>query len=117
MLFLFARDSVENTDSSFFKVKVTGAIRMPTVKSLMFMLLFPILLVAKPAVEEAGEGDIPRFSIPADGLYRGGQPTARGFQFWKDKGIRPIINLRAEDNFEAKTVEKIKNELHPNICR
>src|ERR1700733_8513648 len=72
-----------------------------------FLLLFPAILAAGPLAEEPGEGDLPRFTILADGLYRGGQPTARGFQFLKEKGIRTIINLRAEDNAEAKIVQKL----------
>jgi tyrosine-protein phosphatase SIW14 len=40
-------------------------------------------------------------------LYRGGQPTAQGFQFLKEAGIKSIINLRAEDNSEMELVEKL----------
>src|SRR2546425_12085619 len=71
------------------------------------LLLFPAIARTSPLKEEPGEGDIPRFSILRDGLYRGGQPTAKGFQFLKEKGIKTVINLRAEDNAEAKTVEKL----------
>ena len=72
-----------------------------------FLLLFPTIVASSPRLEEAGEGDIPRFAILAEGLYRGGQPTAKGFQFLKEKGVKTVINLRAEDNAEAKTIEKL----------
>ena len=72
-----------------------------------FSLLFSTLAAAGPLAEEAGEGDIPRFSILTEGLYRGGQPTAKGFQFLKEKGIKTVINLRAEDDAEKNIVEKL----------
>ena len=74
---------------------------------LAFLMIFPTLGVAKPAGEAAPEGDVPRFSILAEGLYRGGQPTAAGFQFLKEKGVKTIINLRAEDNTESKIVQAL----------
>jgi len=43
----------------------------------------------------------------AHGLYRGGQPTTAGFQFLKEMGVKTIINLRAEDNTESKTVQAL----------
>jgi protein tyrosine/serine phosphatase len=78
-----------------------------------FFVLFPTLLAPRPPAEEPGEGDIPRFGILSEGLYRGGQPTAQGFQFLKQKGIRTIINFRAEDNSE----EPIVQELRMNYIR
>jgi protein tyrosine/serine phosphatase len=71
------------------------------------LLVFPVVAAAGQFAEEAGEGDIPRFSILGEKLYRGGQPTEKGFQFLKEKGIKTIINLRAEDDSEAKIVEKL----------
>jgi protein tyrosine/serine phosphatase len=105
MFFLFILSNVENTDS--FDFITEGATQIPMIRLFGFMLLFPLLVAAKPANEEAGEGDIPRFTILSDGLYRGGQPSNQGFQFLKEKGIKTIINLRAEDNTEAKTVQKL----------
>src|SRR5262244_4131259 len=72
-----------------------------------FLFLFPMMLIAGPMQEAPEEGDIPRFGILAEGLYRGGQPTQKGFQFLKQKGIKTIINLRAEDNSEQALVEKL----------
>jgi protein tyrosine/serine phosphatase len=75
--------------------------------------IFCLLLLVVPAVapsllaEEPGEGDIPRFAVLKEGLYRGGQPTATGFQFLKEKGIKTVVNLRAEDDSEKKIVEKL----------
>src|SRR5438046_1425637 len=72
-----------------------------------FLLLLPGIVAARPAVEEPGEGDIPRFAILGEKLYRGGQPTEKGFQFLKEKGVKTIINLRGEDNSEERLVEKL----------
>src|SRR5579862_9884420 len=74
---------------------------------LAFLLLFPSVLAAKPARANIAEGDIARFSSLSDGLFRGGQPTASGFRFLKEKGIKTVINLRAEDNRESKLVESL----------
>jgi protein tyrosine/serine phosphatase len=66
------------------------------------------VVVAVSAVAQSPEeGDIPRFGILVDGLYRGGQPSEKGFQFLKEKGIKTIINLRAEDNREEAMVLKL----------
>jgi protein tyrosine/serine phosphatase len=72
-----------------------------------FLVLFPAIAMAAGAANQPANGDIPRFGILTDGLYRGGQPTSKGFQFLKDKGVKTIINLRKEDNSEAKVVEKL----------
>ena len=75
------------------------------IRFLAFFLLFP---AAVPTKREPGaDGNIARFSSVADGLYRGGQPTAEGFQFLKEKGIKTIINLRAEDNRESEVVQAL----------
>jgi protein tyrosine/serine phosphatase len=72
---------------------------------LAFLLLFPTVLAARPTRQNASGGNIARFSTLSDGLYRGGQPTADGFRFLKEKGIKTVINLRAEDNRESNVVE------------
>jgi protein tyrosine/serine phosphatase len=72
-----------------------------------FLVLFSAIAAARPPAEVRNKGDVPRFLVVGDGLYRGGQPSATGFQTLKDKGIKTIINLRAEDNSEAKLVEKL----------
>jgi protein tyrosine/serine phosphatase len=70
-------------------------------------LLLPLFL-AETAPQPEEEGDLPRFSIlMMDGVYRGGQPTAQGFQFLSEKGIKTIINLRAENNSESKLVQEL----------
>jgi protein tyrosine phosphatase (PTP) superfamily phosphohydrolase (DUF442 family) len=76
------------------------------IRFLTFFLLFTTSVMAK-AVRRLTEGDIVRFSSLADGLYRGGQPTAGGFRFLKEKGIKTIINLRAEDNQESEMVQAL----------
>jgi protein tyrosine/serine phosphatase len=72
-----------------------------------FLLLFLAIAAAGSLAETPETGEIPRFSILADGLFRGGQPTDKGFLFLKEKGIKTIINLRAEDNSEEAAVEKL----------
>jgi protein tyrosine/serine phosphatase len=74
---------------------------------IVFALLLPMLAAASTEAEAPNKGDIPRFSAIADGLYRGGQPTEKGFRYLKDRGIKTIINLRAEDNSEKAIVEKL----------
>jgi protein tyrosine/serine phosphatase len=75
---------------------------------LIGLLLFAQTIhTAKPVEDGSGAGNIPRFSLIAAGLYRGGQPNELGFRYLKEKGIKTVINLRAEDNSEAKTVEKL----------
>ena len=64
------------------------------------------MLVARPLTDLPRGIEIPRFSMVAEGLYRGGQPDAKGFEFLKQSGIKTIINLRIE-NEEAGVVEKL----------
>jgi protein tyrosine phosphatase (PTP) superfamily phosphohydrolase (DUF442 family) len=77
------------------------------------MIRFSVLLLlaaglAAPSLLSASfsHGEIPRFMMMADGLYRGGQPSERGFQLLKEKGIRTVINLRME-NDESGVVEQL----------
>jgi protein tyrosine/serine phosphatase len=72
-----------------------------------FLFLFPMMLIAGPMEEDPEEGNIPRFGILVDGLYRGGQPTEKGFHSLKEKGVKTVINLRAEDNSEEPIVENL----------
>lgn len=71
----------------------------------VFVLLSFFLFAMMRESEE--QGDLPRLSILKDGVYRGGQPTAKGFQFLSQKGIKTIINLRAEDNSESTLVQQL----------
>jgi protein tyrosine/serine phosphatase len=72
-----------------------------------FLFLISMMLTAGPMEEGPKEGDIPRFGMLAEGLYRGGQPTEKGFRLLKEKGVKTVINLRAEDNSEEPLVEKL----------
>jgi protein tyrosine/serine phosphatase len=71
------------------------------------LFLFPVVAIARPLEDAPKEGDLPRFAVLSDGLYRGGQPTEKGFRFLKEKGVKTVINLRAEDDSEAAIVEKL----------
>jgi protein tyrosine phosphatase (PTP) superfamily phosphohydrolase (DUF442 family) len=68
------------------------------------LLLILVFLIATGRQGEEG-GDLPHFSMLMQGLYRGGQPTTRGFQFLNEIGIKTVINLRAEDNSESGVVQ------------
>src|SRR5262245_59762907 len=105
MFFPFERASIEDTFSSQSRNK--SAHQIPMLRFIGFLVLFPAIAIAAGAADRPSGGDIPRFGILTDGLYRGGQPISKGFQFLKDKGIKTIINLRKEDNSEAKVVEKL----------
>jgi protein tyrosine phosphatase (PTP) superfamily phosphohydrolase (DUF442 family) len=105
MFFPFERASVKDTSSSESSIK--GAHQIPMRCLIGFLVLFPTIAMAAGAADQPNGGDIPRFGVLTDGLYRGGQPTTKGFQFLKDKGIKTIINLRKENNSEAKVVEKL----------
>jgi tyrosine-protein phosphatase SIW14 len=74
------------------------------IASLLLLVAVPAIFAAPPA-EIPSNGNIPRFSMVADGLYRGGQPTEKGFQLLKQRGIKTVINLRMEYD-EAGVVQK-----------
>ena len=67
-------------------------------RSVCLSLIFLPALLAAAGREFPSANDIPRFQSVADGLYRGGQPNRNGFEFLKDKGIKTVINLRAESD-------------------
>lgn len=72
------------------------------------LILLPAMLMAQPLTEPSSESEtnIPRFLMIAEGLYRGGQPDKRGFEFLKQKGIKTVINFRSE-NDEAPLVKEL----------
>jgi protein tyrosine phosphatase (PTP) superfamily phosphohydrolase (DUF442 family) len=77
-----------------------------------FLVLFPSLAAARPLSAVPAGGEIPRFFMMADGLYRGGQPSEKGFDLLKQKGIRTVINLRME-NDESALVQRLgMNYIH-----
>ena|ERR1051326_1914915 len=69
--------------------------RLSRLIALLVLLLTTALCTSAPA-ETAASKDIPRFIKVADGLYRGGQPTEKGFQLLKQRGIKTVVNLRME---------------------
>jgi len=71
-----------------------------------FLVLFPTMLLASAPAELSSNGEIPRFIQVSDGLFRGGQPTEKGFQLLKQRGIKTVINLRME-NDESAIVQKL----------
>ena len=55
-------------------------------------------VAADPA--EVSERDLAAFREVAGGLYRAGQPTPKGFALLKRRGIKTVINLRAQNDEE-----------------
>jgi protein tyrosine/serine phosphatase len=72
---------------------------------LIVVLLLILVFFIAMGRQTGEEGDLPRFSMLTQGLYRGGQPTTKGFQFLNEIGVKTIINLRAEDNSESGVVQ------------
>ena len=58
----------------------------------------PVTLAASSTPDLPAGVSIARFSIVADGIYRGGQPNEKGFAFLKEQGVKTIINLRSKDD-------------------
>src|SRR5207249_7887746 len=71
-----------------------------------FLILFPTMLLAGKPGALPSDGEIPRFIQVSDGLFRGGQPTQKGFELLKQRGIKTVINFRME-NDESAAVEKL----------
>jgi tyrosine-protein phosphatase SIW14 len=72
-----------------------------------FLMLFPTILFGGMAGELPSNGEIPRFMQVSDGLFRGGQPTQKGFELLRQRGIKTVINLRMENNDESGIVQKL----------
>jgi protein tyrosine phosphatase (PTP) superfamily phosphohydrolase (DUF442 family) len=71
-----------------------------------FLVIFPVMLEAPRALQLPKDVRISRFSMLAQGVYRGGQPDEKGFAFLKEQGVQTVINLRAEDD-EGPLVKKL----------
>jgi tyrosine-protein phosphatase SIW14 len=52
--------------------------------------------------------DLPHYFVVDDLLHRGAQPTERGFELLKEKGIKTIVNLRDEHYMQRSEAELIK---------
>lgn len=50
-------------------------------------------------LSEISEYEVPNFCAVAPGVYRGGQPSERGFLRLKQLGVRTILNLRDEQHY------------------
>jgi len=69
-------------------------------------MIFPVMFEAPRALQLPKNVRISRFSMLAEGIYRGGQPDEKGFAFLMEQRIQTIINLRAEDD-EGPMVKKL----------
>ena len=74
-----------------------------------FLMLFPALVFGENALSTK---EIPRFQKVADGLYRGGQPNRKGFDFLKNTGVKTVINLTEENDEEATVKALGLNYIH-----
>jgi protein tyrosine/serine phosphatase len=80
-------------------------------RSLILLLALPVAfwVVGRATLGEdvaVSHATISRFQQVAPGLYRGGQPSAPGFEFLKRKGVKTVINLRKEHD-EKELVERL----------
>lgn len=70
--------------------------------SLTLSFAFAVALLVQPAADfsqsAAHSKDLPNFYKVNDALYRGGQPTEKGFEELKRMGIDTIIDLRDDDS-------------------
>ena len=64
------------------------------------------MLVTAAGSDIPTSSNIPRFQMLSNGLFRGGQPDKKGFEFLKQKGVRTVVNLRTE-NDEEPIVKKL----------
>ena len=81
----------------------------------LLLLFLSGSLLGRASREIPFDGEIPRFFAIDDGLYRGGQPTEKGFELLKQLGIKTVVNLRADDR-ESQIVESLgMNYVHVPI--
>jgi tyrosine-protein phosphatase SIW14 len=75
------------------------SMRRPTVATLAVLLAaVAASILAQPSNSTPSSDSIPRFCQVSEDLYRGGQPSAAGFEFLKRKGIKTVVNLRLEND-------------------
>src|SRR5262249_78646 len=80
---------------------------MPIIR---LMVVLSLLQITQPVLgphDQPDENHIIRFAALNKGLYRGGQPTLEGFQFLKQNGLKTIINVGGEDDYEARMVRRL----------
>ena len=77
---------------------------MKTVRIILVLAL--VLIVGDWKASADSDSGVPRLYQVTEGLFRGGQPTPKGFQQLQEKGIRTVINLRVDDS-ERKLVESL----------
>ena len=75
-------------------------------KSVVIFTLFLATAASLAGSDLPPSNNIPRFQMLTTGLYRGGQPDKKGFEFLKQQGVKTIINLRSENDEEA-TVKQL----------
>jgi protein tyrosine/serine phosphatase len=75
-------------------------------KHVVVFTLFLATAASLAGSDLPSSSNIPRFQTLANGLYRGGQPDKKGFEFLKQQGVKTIINLRMENDEEG-TVKQL----------
>jgi protein tyrosine/serine phosphatase len=75
-------------------------------KRVVVFTLFLATAASLAGSDLPSSNNIPRFQMLTTGLYRGGQPDKKGFEFLKQQGVKTVINLRME-NDEETTVKQL----------
>jgi tyrosine-protein phosphatase SIW14 len=75
-------------------------------KRVVVFTLFLATAASLAGSDLPSSNNIPRFQMLTTGVYRGGQPDKKGFEFLKQQGVKTVINLRME-NDEETTVKQL----------
>jgi tyrosine-protein phosphatase SIW14 len=81
---------------------------MKTLQTLQFAPVLALAVMSIPAF--AGSMDapgVPNFHQVNQKVYRGGQPSAEGFQSLAKMGVKTVIDLRREDEHSARAEARI----------
>jgi protein tyrosine/serine phosphatase len=84
------------------KIKIC---RNASLKGLLVGLALASTLSAEPSRQsESMRKNLPNFSEVTPTLYRGGQPSQRGFSILAERGINIVVDLRGSRNSERRLV-------------
>jgi len=90
--------------SSDLRMKITKCLSA-SIKGLVVGLVLGSALSATPPTQsETTRKNLPNFSEVTPTLYRGGQPSQRGFSILAKRGINIVVDLRGSRNSERRIV-------------
>jgi len=90
--------------SSDLRMKITKCLSA-SIKGLLAGLALASTLSAAPSTQsESMRKNLPNFSEVTPTLYRGGQPSQRGFSILANRGINIVVDLRGWRNSERRIV-------------